>query len=241
MSGGRRSTSGRRRPATTWDDLRPRRRRLGQATLVLGVLVFIAALGSQFFPDGSDDPADTPPPASTTLAGTPAATGTGTGTTTATPTDTPPPGSLTAIDTPLVEEGGALRVETPAALIAGTPGRVIDGDTLDVAVAGETLRVRLYGVDTAERGDDCFTEATDRLEELAADQVRLLPDQRQQDRYGRELRYLFTMDGRSIDAILIVEGLGRAWRDDGAYRDDLIALEDAARALGTGCLWSGAD
>jgi len=47
--------------------------------------------------------------------------------------------------------------------------RVIDGDTFD-SPAG---RVRLFGVDTPERGQRCFNKATDRLRELAGTTVRL--------------------------------------------------------------------
>ena len=116
--------------------------------------------------------------------------------------------------------------------------RVVDGDTLDVRAAETPLRVRLYGVNTPERGQPCFDEATARLTTLAAGRVYLVPDARARDQYGRELRYVFTSDGRSIDAALVSEGLARAWRDDGSRRDALVALEDAARASGTGCLWA---
>ena len=41
--------------------------------------------------------------------------------------------------------------------------RIIDGDTFESANA----RIRLFGVDTPERGEPCFTEATKRFKELA--------------------------------------------------------------------------
>ncbi len=116
--------------------------------------------------------------------------------------------------------------------------RVIDGDTLDVRAAETTLRVRLYGVDTAERGEACYREATERLTALAGNRVLLLPDARLTDQNGRELRYVFTADGQSIDAALIREGLAKAWREDGSRKAELIALEEAARISRTGCLWS---
>lgn len=47
--------------------------------------------------------------------------------------------------------------------------RIIDGDTLDTS----TGWVRLFGVDTPERGQRCATEATEHLRELAGDVVRL--------------------------------------------------------------------
>ena len=115
--------------------------------------------------------------------------------------------------------------------------RVIDGDTIDVRVDVAEERVRYYGVDTPERGDACFSEATDRNEQLVGDTVLLLPDARERDRYGRLLRYVFDTQGRSIDGQLIAEGLAHAWTEDGAYRDQLIEVEALASAGDVGCLW----
>lgn len=115
--------------------------------------------------------------------------------------------------------------------------RVIDGDTIDVRVDGTEERVRYYGVDTPERGDGCFSEATDRNEELVGDAVLLLADARERDRYGRLLRYVFDTQGRSIDGQLIAEGLAHAWRQDGFYRDQLIEVERIVSVGDVGCLW----
>jgi micrococcal nuclease len=115
--------------------------------------------------------------------------------------------------------------------------RVIDGDTIDVRSGGEELRVRLFGIDAPERGEPCAEEATDRLVELAGGVVQLLPDERIEDRFGRQLRYVYAADGTFIDEAMIAEGFAVAWRDDGAFRDDLVTVEEQARAAGTGCLW----
>lgn len=139
-------------------------------------------------------------------------------------------------DKPAATVNPALAVVSGAVLVDVI--RVIDGDTLDVRAAQTELRVRLYGVDTPERGNRCFTEATERMRTLAGSQVQLVSDARQRDRYDRELRYAFTVGGESIDGMLIREGLAVAWREDGAQRAALIALEDGARASKTGCLWS---
>jgi micrococcal nuclease len=117
---------------------------------------------------------------------------------------------------------------------------VVDGDTIDVRVGGQTERVRYYGIDTPERGQPCFSEATERNKELVAQAVLLLPDARERDRYGRLLRYVFEEDSVSIDARLIAEGLAHAWRQDGVYKGEMIALEAQAHAAGVGCLWSTA-
>ncbi len=114
---------------------------------------------------------------------------------------------------------------------------VIDGDTIDVRVGGDRERVRFYGIDTPERGERCYDEATDRNEALVSGGVLLLPDARERDPGGRLLRYVFTEEGVSVEARLIAEGLGVAWREDGNYRDSLVALESEARAEGVGCLW----
>jgi micrococcal nuclease len=128
----------------------------------------------------------------------------------------------------------------PALLQQAQVVHIVDGDTIDVRIGGEEERVRYFGIDTPERGDPCYAEATQRTAELAGQAVLLLPDARERDRYGRLLRYVFATDGASIDARLIAEGLARAWREDGTYRDQLVALEAQAQAARTGCLWSTA-
>lgn len=112
--------------------------------------------------------------------------------------------------------------------------RVIDGDTLDTPSG----RVRLYGVDTPEIGDRCAAEATSRINELAGNSVRLEDGPRLTDQFGRLLAYVYTEDGYSIDEILVREGLGTAWTEDGQHRDFLVGLERGTRLMGDGCLWS---
>ena len=111
--------------------------------------------------------------------------------------------------------------------------RIIDGDTLDTSRG----RVRLFGVDTPERGERCATEATERLRELAGDTVRLKDGPRLTDTYGRTLAYVYTVDGISIDAALIREGFATAWTRDGQHRDRLEGLKLEAQKRRAGCLW----
>ncbi len=91
-------------------------------------------------------------------------------------------------------------------------------------------------VDTPERGQRCATEATERLRELAGSTVRLEDGPRLTDTYGRTLAYVYTVDGISIDAALIREGLA-AWTRDGQHRDMLVELEREAQMARAGCLW----
>ncbi|MPZ48728.1 MAG: hypothetical protein GEU75_05340 [Dehalococcoidia bacterium] len=114
---------------------------------------------------------------------------------------------------------------------------IVDGDTIEVNLEGTIRYVRYFGIDTPERGDRCYREAIDRNASLIGSRVLLLPDTRDQDDFGRLLRYIFLADGTSVDATLVAEGFAGAWRDDGRYRDQIIALEDQARTAARGCLW----
>jgi micrococcal nuclease len=111
--------------------------------------------------------------------------------------------------------------------------RVIDGDTFDTTHG----RVRLYGVDTPELGEECFYEATERFAELAGESVRIELGPRRVDSFGRVLAYIYTEAGDSVDEILVQEGLALAWTGDGQHRDVLMAAESDARRQGVGCLW----
>ena len=115
---------------------------------------------------------------------------------------------------------------------------VVDGDTADVLLNGRTYRVRYFGVDAAERGQRCFREAMDRNQQLVeiGETIYLLKDAREFDDFNRLLRYVFLEDGVSVDATLVAEGYGEAWRQDGRYRDELVALEAEAEQAGRGCL-----
>jgi micrococcal nuclease len=119
--------------------------------------------------------------------------------------------------------------------------KIVDGDTIEVLLDGVLETVRYYGVDTPERGTECFRDATERNRRLVGSKVRLLPGERDRDSFARLLRYVFLSDGTSVDATLVAEGFGLAWRDDGQYREQIIALEGEARANGRGCLWRESD
>jgi endonuclease YncB( thermonuclease family) len=110
---------------------------------------------------------------------------------------------------------------------------VVDGDTIDTSIG----RVRFFGVDTPERGEQCFTEATEFTRLLVGNQVRLEDGPRLEDTYGRRLAYVFGSSGNSIDVQLIAGGLAVAWTRDGQHKYQLIEIEESAKQNGTGCLW----
>ena len=126
----------------------------------------------------------------------------------------------------------------PQSLEQATVENVIDGDTIDVLIGGERQTIRYYGIDAPEEGDKCYEEATERNRQLVGTTVRLEADARNEDKYGRLLRYVFTTDGVSVDATLLSQGLAKAWREDGRYLARLTTLEIYAHEHGIGCLWN---
>ncbi len=127
-----------------------------------------------------------------------------------------------------------------AEAIEATVTRVIDGHSLDARVMGNRTAVGYLGVETPNRNAPCGEQALERNRELAAGRVLLEEDWSYQlDDVGRRLFYAYTADGRSIDEILIREGLGRAVRTDARHGALLEAVQAEAQAAGRGCLWSG--
>lgn len=135
-------------------------------------------------------------------------------------------------------------VEDTATEIPAAPGgeiatvtRVIDGDTVDVRMGGETFRVRYVGINTPERDEPCYTAATNANAGWVAGQtVTLVRDVSDTDRYGRLLRYVYVGDV-FVNAQLVADGYAEAgyYPPDTAYLDTFNRLEDDARRAGLGC------
>ena len=73
--------------------------------------------------------------------------------------------------------------------------RVIDGDTIDTGIG----RIRFYGVDSPERDERCFDEATEFTRRLVGVAVRVENGPRMEDQFGRLLRYVYDLSGNSIE------------------------------------------
>jgi micrococcal nuclease len=94
----------------------------------------------------------------------------------------------------------------PAAYELATLLRVIDGDTIDVEINGERQRVRYIGMNTPERDEPCYDEATDaNIDLIAGKTVLLVKDTSETDRYGRLLRYVYAGDV-FFNQALVAEG-----------------------------------
>jgi len=136
----------------------------------------------------------------------------------------------------------------------GTVVEIIDGDTMDVEVAGDALRVRLIGIDTPETdspyvAEECFgAEATEYTTALLLNQtVWLEGDVSDTDPNGRLLRYLWVVpdDGSAaylVNESLVAEGYAEAktYRPDVKHQTRLDAAEAAARDANLG-LWGACD
>jgi len=122
--------------------------------------------------------------------------------------------------------------------------RVIDGDTIEVAINGKNYRVRYIGIDTPEsvhpnRPVEPFSkEAAAKNKELVGTkEVYLIRDVSQTDKYGRLLRYVIA-DGIFVNYELVKQGYAYAvtFPPDVACAETFLAAQRAAQAAGRG-LW----
>lgn len=140
---------------------------------------------------------------------------------------------------------------TPAEALAGTAylvTHVVDGDTIDIAVATTTVRIRLIGINTPESVDprrpvECFgKEASGFLKAFLDGRsvyVASDPSQDNHDKYGRLLRYLFRDDGLPVNAVLVAMGYAQeyTYRTPHLFQSEFRTLQAQAQAEGAG-LWS---
>lgn len=118
--------------------------------------------------------------------------------------------------------------------------QVLDGDTLDVRLAGgKRERVRLIGIDAAERGACFADQSAARARQLALSQPVVLRGdgtQDTRDRYGRLLAYVWLPGGRDLGYQLVAGGYARVYvyrtpfQRLGAYR----TAEGRAKRAGAG-------
>jgi len=124
----------------------------------------------------------------------------------------------------LVEEIGQEREPTDRFIVA----RVQDGDSMELQ-GGDRLRLR--AIDTPEKGQPLFDEATRLLDSLAVGKIadiRFVNQRR--DKYGRLLGYLY-IDSLFINKIILENGLGYLYlfRDTRLDSPEIRELLDAQR------------
>lgn len=116
---------------------------------------------------------------------------------------------------------------------------IIDGDTIEVKIGNLTQRVRYIGVDSPEIGQCYYAEAKNANVALVLNQtVTLQRDVNNTDRYRRLLRYVNLPDGRSVNELLVQQGMAmaKAYPPDIAMQSRLNAAQSAAQASKQG-MW----
>lgn len=123
---------------------------------------------------------------------------------------------------------------------------VVDGDTIDVLIAGKTTRIRFIGMDTPETVDprkpvQCFgKEAKQYNKELVeGKKVRLEKDISETDKYHRLLRYVYLTDGTMVNQKLVADGYARVYTypPDVHFSSLFLKAEQSARQANLG-LWA---
>ncbi len=92
--------------------------------------------------------------------------------------------------------------------------RIIDGDTIEVIYRGDKEKVRLYGIDTPERGEPGYNEATEFTKNYLLNKYIHLsfPDKNKRDHFGRLLAYVIINGGTLFNKILIEEHLAKLYK-----------------------------
>lgn len=157
------------------------------------------------------------------------------------PTETPLQ-TLTSTVVPTSANTFTPQATLPAALAACIPENtlresalvvgVVDGDTIDVSINGQTVRVRYIGIDTPEQDQPLFSQAMVFNASLVGNKtVTLVKDTSETDSFGRLLRYV--MAGDIFVNRALVEG---GYAEATAYAPDTAcigAFEAAQRAAQT--------
>jgi micrococcal nuclease len=113
---------------------------------------------------------------------------------------------------------------------------VLDGDTIELV---DGRHIRYLGIDTPESGEPYADEATTRNRQLVGGKVvELQRGKRNQDEYGRFLRYVY-IDGTFVNAELVAQGFAHTliFDPDERYAQILVQLEQYAKMRKIG-MWA---
>ncbi len=111
--------------------------------------------------------------------------------------------------------------------------RLVDGDTIDLNQGIEVLldRIRLLGIDTPERGQPLYREATEALDDMIDNnQITLKKDpSKNLGKYGRPLRYIF-VDDTNLNVEMVRLGYAKAFMHEGLmYEKEFLEAEKQAK------------
>ncbi len=138
---------------------------------------------------------------------------------------------------PALHASGLAAFAPPVAGETAHVAAIVDGDTIRVTRNGSEAKVRLIGVDTPEVGQAGATEATAATSRLlSGQQVILVKDVSETDRYGRLLRYIYLPSGVFVNLELVKQGWARAvaYPPDTAHQVQFDEAQRQAIAKGLG-------
>jgi micrococcal nuclease len=124
--------------------------------------------------------------------------------------------------------------------------RVIDGDTIDIKIDGNTKRVRLLGIDAPEtkhpqKKVECYgQESVQFLKQLLENQNVIVEfdfSQDMEDRYGRMIAYVWLED-KLVNLLMIEQGFAfeYTYKNEYKYQKEFIDAEAKAKSNQLG-LW----
>jgi endonuclease YncB( thermonuclease family) len=125
---------------------------------------------------------------------------------------------------------------SPAEEFSGKVVGISDGDTITVLRDRSPVKVRLYGIDCPELGQEFGSRAKSVTSELTFGQV-VGVRKRDTDRYGRTVADIVLPDGRILNHELVRQGFAWWYRRYAPNDVTLARLEAEARAARRG-LWS---
>lgn len=130
-----------------------------------------------------------------------------------------------------------ISVTAIAQTYTGKVTAVKDGDTIEMLVNGKTLRVRLFGIDSPERGQPFATKAKEFTASMCfGETVKAV--QQSRDQYGRIVAEVYLPDNTSLNAAVV--NAGYAWHYKKFSKSPLLAAcETKARKEQRG-LWKDA-
>ena len=117
---------------------------------------------------------------------------------------------------------------------------VVDGDTIRVMIEGVEFTVRYILVNTPERGELFYREATSANEAIVSSKnVILVKDVSETDRFGRLLRYVYLEDGTFVNREMVRQGWAQVstFPPDVSKEPELRAAQRQAMVADAG-IWS---
>jgi endonuclease YncB( thermonuclease family) len=126
----------------------------------------------------------------------------------------------------------------PAGEIKLSVYRIIDGDSFEGRANGQNYRIRLFGIDAPEKGQDFYQKSKDRLGQLCKEGPLTIKI-RNKDYFGRWVADAYTSTGIFINQAMVKDGL--AWHFTKYSKDPTLRkLERDARDAQIG-VWSMMD